>query len=78
MSARKSKANALYIRGYGRGLSAFAVVACSRGSSVATKLKMYSAMQTGKLYSVPLPFAGDCEVTASLRGSGRIQLQILG
>jgi hypothetical protein len=73
----KKKASALYIRGYGRDLSGHAVVACSRGFSVGSKSKAFGAMRSGTLYRVPLPFAGDCEVTASLSGFGRIRLEIL-
>ncbi len=76
-SGSKKKAKVLYIRGYGRKLSGHAVVACSRGFSIGSKSKSYRAMRSGTLYRIPLPFAGDCEVTASLSGSGRIRLQIL-
>ena len=74
----KKKANALYIRGFGRDLSGHAGVACSRGFSVGSKSKAFGAMRSGTLYRIPLPFAGDCEVTASLSGFGRIRLEILG
>jgi hypothetical protein len=76
-SGSKKRAKALYIRGYGRGLSGTAVVACSRGFSIGSKSKSFKAMRSGRLYRIPLPFAGDCDVTASLSGSGRIRLQIL-
>jgi hypothetical protein len=73
----KKKANALYIRGYGRDLSGHAVVTCSRGLSIGSKSKSFDAVRSGQLYRLPLPFAGDCEVTASLSGFGRIRLEIL-
>jgi hypothetical protein len=78
-SASKDKASAIFIRGYGRDLSSFAVVACSRGvSSIGSRSTTLHRMAAGRLYRLKLPFSGDCQVTASLSGSGRIQLQILG
>lgn len=76
-SARKSNAKAIYLRAYGRGLSAHAVVACSRGFSIGSKSKSFRTMLPARLYRLPLPFAGSCDVTASLSGEGRIRLQIL-
>jgi hypothetical protein len=76
-SGSKSNAHVVYIRGYGRGLSGHGVVACARGFSVGSKSKSYSRMTPGVLYKVPLPMLGDCDVTASLSGSGTIRLQIL-
>ena len=73
----KRKANALYLRGHGRDLSGHAVVACSRGLSIGSKSKSFDAVRSGQAYRLPLPFAGDCEVTASLSGFGRIRLEIL-
>ena len=73
----KKKAHAIYVRGYGRGLSGHASVACSRGFSIGSKSKTWNAMRSGRLYRLPLPFAGDCQVVAGMSGSGRIRLQIL-
>jgi hypothetical protein len=69
---------ARHLRGYGRDLSGHAAVACSRGFSVGSNSKAFGAMRSGTLYRIPLPFAGECEVTASLSGFGRIRLEILG
>jgi hypothetical protein len=75
----KKNAHALYIRGYGRGLSGMGVVACNRGiASIGSKSTSFSHMASGRLYRLRMPFAGDCDVTASLSGSGPIRLQILG
>jgi hypothetical protein len=75
----KDNANAIYIRGYGRDLSGFAVVACSRGvASIGSRSTTLRRMVAGRLYRLKLPFSGDCQVTASLSGSGRIRVQILG
>ena len=78
-AANGSKKNAkeVYVRGYGRGLSGFAVVACSKGFSIGSKSATLKSMASGRLYKLRLPFAGDCTVTASLSGSGSIRLQIL-
>jgi hypothetical protein len=73
----KKRAHAVYVRGYGRGLSGHASVACSRGFSIGSKSKSWDVMRSGRLYRVPLPFVGDCQVVAGLGGSGRIHLQIL-
>jgi hypothetical protein len=76
--ASKRNAHAIYVRGYGRGLAAYAVVSCSRGiSSIGSRSTDLSGMRSGQLYSLRLPFAGDCNVVASLSGSGSIRLQIL-
>jgi hypothetical protein len=77
-SGSKRNTHALYLRGYGRGLSSYAVVACSRGiASIGSKSTKFARMASGRLYRLRLPFAGNCNVTASLTGSGRIRLQIL-
>ena len=74
----KRNAHAIYLRGYGRDLSAYAVVTCSRGiSSIGSRSTDLSSMRSGQLYSLRLPFAGDCDVVASLSGSGSIKLQVL-
>lgn len=77
-SGSKNPARALYLRGYGHGLSGYAVVACSRGFSIGSKSTTFGSMVSGRLYRLKQPFAGDCDVTASLSGSGSIRLQILG
>jgi hypothetical protein len=77
-SARK-KTGAIYVRGYGRNLYGQSEVFCrasSRSKPVSSKLKSFY-MQQGQLYRVPQPLAGDCEIIASLSGSGRIRLEIL-
>jgi hypothetical protein len=77
-SGSKKNTHAVYLRGYGRSLSGFAAVACSRGiASIGSKSTTFSRMVSGRLYRLRLPFAGNCRVTASLGGSGRIRLQIL-
>jgi len=78
-SASEDNAAALYIRGYGGDLSGFGVVSCSRGSfSIGSKSTTLRNMASGRLYRLRMPFRGDCDVIASLSGSGRIKLQILG
>jgi hypothetical protein len=68
----ESNAKAIYIRGYGRELSALGVVGCSRGiASIGSKSTDLKHMVSGKLYRLKLPLAGDCHITASLSGSGR-------
>jgi hypothetical protein len=76
-SGKKRNTHAVYLRGYGRKLSGYAVVACSRGYSVGAKSTRIRSMASGRSYQVRLPFPGSCDVTASLSGSGRIRLQIL-
>ena len=76
-NGNRDNAKAVYLRGYGRGLSGFAVVACSKGFSVGSKSTTLSHMSSGRQYKLKIPFAGDCDVTASLSGSGSIRLQIL-
>jgi hypothetical protein len=76
-SGDKDNAHAIYLRGYGRKLAGFGVMACSRGSSIGSKSTRLRSMVSGRLYRLRMPFAGDCTVTASLSGSGRIRLQIL-
>jgi hypothetical protein len=78
-SGSKDNAHALYLRGYGRRLRGFGVVACSRGvASIGSKSTRFRSMVAGRLYRLRMPFApGDCSVTASLSGRGRIRLQIL-
>jgi hypothetical protein len=74
----KRNAHAIYLRGYGRDLSATAVVSCSRGiASIGSRSTGLSSMRSGHLYRLRLPFAGDCDVVASLSGSGSIRLQVL-
>jgi hypothetical protein len=34
-------------------------------------------MRFGRVYTLRMPFRGDCQVSASLSGSGHIRLQIL-
>jgi hypothetical protein len=77
-NGEKKHARVIYLRGYGRGLSGMGVVACSKGiASIGSKSTQLSHMRSGRLYRLPMPFRGDCQVTASLSGSGRIRLQIL-
>jgi hypothetical protein len=77
-SGSKHNMRAAYLRAYGSRLSTFAVVACSRGYSVGSNTKRFSSMRSGQLYRLRLPMGGgDCDVTASLSGRGRIKLQIL-
>jgi hypothetical protein len=77
-SGSKIGAHAIYMRGYGRGLSGNGVVACSRGiASVGSKSTSFGHVTAGRLYRLRMPFAGDCQVTAGLSGSGPIHLQIL-
>jgi hypothetical protein len=76
-SGSKNGTHAVYLRGYGRGLSGLVVVACSRGYSIGSKSTTLSRMSSGRLYRVRVPFSGDCDVTASLSGNGPIRLQIL-
>ena len=77
-SGSKNHARVIYLRGYGRGLSAMGVVACSKGiASIGSKSTQFSHLSSGHLYRLRSPFRGDCQVTASLSGSGRIRLQIL-
>jgi hypothetical protein len=76
-SGEKKNAHALYLRGYGRKLSALGVVACSRNFSIGSKSTRFRSMVSGRLYRLRQPFVGDCSVTASLSGRGRIRLQIL-
>jgi hypothetical protein len=74
----KNHANVIYLRGYGHGLSGMGVVACSKGfTSIGSKSTQLNSMRSGRLYKLRMPFRGDCQVTASLSGSGRIRLQIL-
>jgi hypothetical protein len=73
----KKNAKGVFVRGYGRGLSGFVVVACSKGFSVGSKSTTLKSMASGRLYKLRLPFAGDCDAAASLSGSGSIRLQIL-
>jgi hypothetical protein len=74
----KKHAHVIYLRGYGHDLSGMGVVACSRGiASIGSKSTELSHMRSGRLYKLRMPFRGDCQVTASLSGSGRIRLQIL-
>jgi hypothetical protein len=61
----------------GGSRSSIVVVACSKGFSVGSKSTTLSRLASGGLYKLRLPFAGDCEATASLSGSGSIRLQIL-
>jgi hypothetical protein len=74
----KNHARVIYLRGYGRDLSGMGVVACSKGiASIGSKSTQLSHMSSGRLYRLRMPFRGDCQVTASLSGSGHIRLQIL-
>jgi hypothetical protein len=73
----KRHTQAVYLRGYGRQLSGFAAIACSRGFSVGSRSATLNRMVSGRLYRLRLPMRGDCDVTASMSGSGRIRLQIL-
>jgi hypothetical protein len=77
-NGQKSNTHVAFIRGYGHGLSGMGVVACSRGfTSIGSKSTSFDSMRSGRLYRLRLPFKGDCQITASLSGSGRIRLQIL-
>ena len=76
-SGSKKHAKSLWLRGYGRGLSGQAVVACGRGFSIGSRSTSFNSMRSGHIYKIRMPMKGDCDVTASLSGSGRIQLQIL-
>jgi hypothetical protein len=77
-NGQKANAHVLYLRGYGHGLSGMGVVACSRGiASIGSKSTSFNQMTSGRLYRLRMPFAGRCDVTASLSGSGSIRLQIL-
>lgn len=77
-SGSKNHARVIYLRGYGHGLSGMGVVACSKGiASIGSKSTDLSHMRSGRLYKLRMPFRGDCQVTASLSGSGHIRLQIL-
>jgi hypothetical protein len=76
-SGETKNAQAIYLRGYGRRLASLGVVGCSRNFSIGSKSTRFRRMISGRLYRLRLPFAGDCTVTASLSGSGRIRLQIL-
>ena len=77
-NAHKDGAHAIYLRAYGHDLSGMGVVACSRGlTSIGSKSTTLSSMKSGRLYKLKLPFAGDCDVTASLSGAGSIRLQVL-
>ena len=80
LNASKDNANAVYVRGYGRDLSGLGVVACSKGlTSIGSRSTDLSSMSSGRLYRLRLPFrGGDCQITASLSGSGSIKLQVLG
>jgi hypothetical protein len=78
-ASAKKKTGAIYIRGYGRNLYGQSEVFCrasSRSKPVSSNLKSFY-MREGQLYRVPQPFAGDCDVIASLSGSGKIRLEIL-
>jgi hypothetical protein len=76
-SGSKRNTQAVYLRGYGRRLSGYAVIACSRGFSVGSRSAHLNRMSSGRLYRLRLPMRGDCDVTASMSGAGRIRLQIL-
>jgi hypothetical protein len=70
--------HALYLRGTGRHLeNGMAWVACTRGSSLGSKQTTIGRMVSGRLYRLRMAFPGDCQVTASVTGSGPIKLQIL-
>lgn len=78
-SGSKEDATVLYMRGYGRGLSGRASVACSRGiADVGAKSTTLAHMISGRLYRLRLPFPGDCQVTGGINGRGPIRLQLLG
>ena len=57
-SGSKRNMHQSYLRAYGRGLSGFAVVACSRGYSVGSNSKTLSHMRSGQLYRLRLPMGG--------------------
>lgn len=72
-----TKSHAIYVRAYGRTLSAYVVTSCTRGLSVGTNSQKFK-LRSGVLQQLKLPNGGgDCDVTASLSGSGSIRLQIL-
>ena len=71
-------ARGLYVRGYGRDLSGTAIVTCSRGfTSIGSKTTDLDGMRSGRVLKLRMPFRGDCDVIASMSGSGTIRLQIL-
>jgi hypothetical protein len=71
-------AHALYLRGTGRHLeNGMAWVACTRVGSLGSKHTTIGRMVSGKLYRLRMAFPGDCQITASVTGSGPIKLQIL-
>lgn len=71
------KSHAIYVRAYGRMLSAYVVTSCTHGFSIGTNNQKFS-LRSGVLQQLKLPNGGgDCDVTASLSGSGSIRLQIL-
>lgn len=81
--AAKHDAHALYVRGYGRGLSFHGFVGCSRpkatgrGSVSGSASTDIASMVSGRLYKLRMPFAGNCDVIASVRGPGAVRLEIL-
>ena len=71
-----TKSHAIYVRAYGRTLSAYVVTSCTHGLSVGTNSQKFK-LRSGVLQQLKLPNGGGCDVTASLSGSGSIRLQIL-
>ena len=72
----------LFFRGYGPELSGDAYLTCSRlndptGVPKVTKIKL-ERMKPGKLYRLERPFRGSCFALASVSGSGRIRVEIVG
>ena len=75
---------ALYWRGYGRDLSGFATAACtSRETAQLTSRTRLTRtgrgrLKSGTLYRLKQPFPGDCFAFATLDGSGRLKVEIIG
>ena len=77
-SATANHVGAIYLRGYGHGLSGFAAVGCSRGiASIGSDSTTLHHMTSGLAHRLKQPFAGDCQITASLSGTGKIRLEIV-
>lgn len=70
---------ALYVRGYGRGLSISTAITCSRGIGAGTRSRRIRVAIPGRLYRLALPMLrpDSCEVAASISGRGPIRVQLL-
>jgi hypothetical protein len=73
-SARHPHQLAVRVRGHG-ALTGFAAVACTRSFSMASAATSFRGAGV-HLLRLPTP-AGNCSVTASVSGSGRVRVQIL-